>query len=132
MLWSVSTLPKHLQCNSLTRGTLQEDPNFHKYLRSQTATTVGPAVLGEPVDAAQFQISGGQLTQVAPGGTTLFANVEPPADSTVKKLAVSWKTTPDTLGTFVWGGDTVEWSSTTVTRPQNNASFRASCSRTSG
>ncbi|KAF7800230.1 hypothetical protein EIP86_011477 [Pleurotus ostreatoroseus] len=97
-----------------------EDPNFHQYLRSQVKGTTGPAVLGDPVDAALFQINDGQLQQVVDSGF-LYAHVEPPANSSAVKLAVSWDTTPDTLGTFVWGGDTVEWSSTTVTRPQNNA-----------
>ncbi|EKM56726.1 carbohydrate-binding module family 1 protein [Phanerochaete carnosa HHB-10118-sp] len=98
-----------------------EDPNYHQYLRSETINTVGTAVLGDPVDAAQFQILNGQLEQMVPDGTILYANVEPPANSSVVKLGVSWDTTPDTLGTFLWGGDTVEWNSATVTRPQNNA-----------
>ena len=84
--------------------------------------TVGPAVLGAPNDAAQFQIVSGQLEQMTPSGATLYATVQPPANSSVVKLAVSWDTTPDTLGTFMWGGDSVEWSSTTVSRPQNNVS----------
>lgn len=82
--------------------------------------SVGPAVLGDPVDAAQFEIVNGQLEQMVPDGTILYANVQPPANSSVVKLGVSWETTPDTLGTFMWGGDSVEWSSTTVSRPQNN------------
>ena len=82
----------------------------------------GPAVLGDPTEAAQFQINNGQLEQLLPDGTILYANVQPPANSSVVKLAMSFATTPDTLGTFVWGGDTVEWSSPTVTRPQTNVS----------
>lgn len=113
------TTPTLIAGDSFIRAV--EDPNFHQYLRSETIGQPGPAVLGDPVDAAQFQIANGQLMQVSPGSTVLYANVEPPANSSVVKLAVSWKTTPDTLGSFVWGGDTVEWSSTTVTRPQNNA-----------
>ena len=81
---------------------------------------MGPAVLGDPNDAAQFQINNGQLEQLVPGGAALYAHVQPPANSSAVKLPVSWATTPDTLGTFVWSGDTVEWSSTTVTRPQSN------------
>ncbi|KAF8916584.1 hypothetical protein CPB85DRAFT_1374516 [Mucidula mucida] len=68
-----------------------EDPNFHKYLRSEVEFTASQAVLGEPSEAAQFQITGGQLIQNA-NGTPLYA---------------------------VW--DTVEWSSPNITRPQNNA-----------
>ncbi|KAF9022237.1 carbohydrate-binding module family 1 protein [Hymenopellis radicata] len=97
-----------------------EDPNFHKYLRSEVKFTASQAVLGEPGDAAQFQITGGQLIQNA-NGTPLYAVVETPADSTVKKLAVSWSASPSTSGAFVFSGDTVEWSSPNMTRPQNNA-----------
>ncbi|KAJ7594390.1 carbohydrate-binding module family 1 protein [Mycena floridula] len=99
---------------------IQEDPNFHKYLRSETINAASDAVLGEPVTAAQFQITGGQLIQNA-GGTPLYAVVEPRANSTVMKLKMSWSTTPATTGTFVFSGDTVEWSNPSITRPQNNA-----------
>lgn len=101
---------------------IQEDPNFHKYLRSEVKGTASSAVLGEPVDAALFQINNGQLQQQLPGGGWLYATVEPLTDPTAKKLLVSWSTTPATSGTFVWGGDTVEWSNPAVPRPQNNVS----------
>ncbi|KAF8153064.1 carbohydrate-binding module family 1 protein [Crassisporium funariophilum] len=97
-----------------------EDPNFHKYLQSEVLNTVSDAVLGEPGNAAQFQITGGQLIQNA-AGKSLYAVVEPRANSTVVKLKVSWSATPSTSGTFVFSGDTVEWSNPTITRPQNNA-----------
>ncbi|KAJ7845899.1 hypothetical protein B0H13DRAFT_115556 [Mycena leptocephala] len=97
-----------------------EDPNFHKYLQSQVLGTASPAVLGDYTQAAQFQVVGGQLIQNA-GGTNLYAVVQPPANSTVVKLAVSWSTKPDTLGTFVFSGDSLEWSSPTVPRQQTNA-----------
>ncbi|KAI5890342.1 uncharacterized protein SCHCODRAFT_02631572 [Schizophyllum commune H4-8] len=97
-----------------------EDPNFHKYLQSEVLETASDAVLGEPENAAQFQITDGQLVQNA-GGTPLYAIVEPPADESTKKLKVTWAEEPDTLGSFVFTGDTVEWSSPDVTRPQNNA-----------
>lgn len=113
------TTPTLIAGNSFIRAV--EDPNFHQYLRSETLNSVGTAVLGDPVDAAQFQINNGQLEQLVPDGTILYATVEPPANSTVVKLGISWATTPDTLGTFLWGGDTVEWNSATVSRPQNNA-----------
>ncbi|KAJ7052802.1 carbohydrate-binding module family 1 protein [Mycena amicta] len=79
-----------------------EDPNFHKYLMSQ------------------FQVVNGQLIQNA-GGTNLYAVVTPPANSTVTKLGLTWSTKPDTLGTFVFSGDSLEWSSPTVPRQQTNA-----------
>ncbi|KAJ7672562.1 carbohydrate-binding module family 1 protein [Mycena polygramma] len=81
-----------------------EDPNFHKYLQSEVLVPV--------VD--------GQLIQNA-GGTNLYAVVEPPANSTVVKLGMSWSKTPDTLGTFEFSGDSLEWSSPSVTRQQTNA-----------
>ncbi|KAL0946046.1 hypothetical protein HGRIS_012319 [Hohenbuehelia grisea] len=96
------------------------DPNFHKYLRAEVKNTASDAVLGDPGDAAQFQVTSGQLVQNA-GGTNLYAIVESPADSTVKKLKVSWSATPATSGTFVFSGDTLEWSNPSITRPQNNA-----------
>ena len=98
-----------------------EDPNFHKYLQSEVLDTASDAVLGEPESAAQFQITDGQLVQNAAGGP-LYAVVEPPADESAKKLKVTWGEAPDTLGSFVFTGDTVEWSSPDVTRPQNNVS----------
>ncbi|KAF9485614.1 hypothetical protein BDN70DRAFT_927269 [Pholiota conissans] len=98
-----------------------EDPNFHQYLQSETLNSPGPAVLGSPSTAAQFQItSAGQLVQNA-AGTNLYAHVEDRANSTVVKLAVSWSTTPAASGTFVFSGDTVEWSIPTISRPQTNA-----------
>ncbi|KAK7029420.1 hypothetical protein VNI00_014674 [Paramarasmius palmivorus] len=98
------------------------DPNFHKYLRSETQWKASDAVLGEPDTAAQFQITSGQLIQNA-NGTPLYAVVEPLTDTSAsaKKLKVSWSTTPATDGTFVFSGDTVEWSSPNVKRSQNNA-----------
>jgi len=98
-----------------------EDPNFHKYLQSEVLGTASQAVLGDPSTAAQFQITNGQLIQSAPDGTSLYAIVEPQANSTVVKLGVSWSTTPATSGTFDFSGDTVEWSIPTIQRPQNNA-----------
>ncbi|KAJ7151387.1 carbohydrate-binding module family 1 protein [Mycena crocata] len=97
-----------------------EDPNFHKYLQSQVPNVADTVVLGDHTSAAQFQIVNGQLIQNA-AGTKLYAVVTPPADSTVVKLGLTWSTTPDTLGTFVFSGDTVEWSSPTVKRAQTNA-----------
>ncbi|KAF7329724.1 hypothetical protein MKEN_00235700 [Mycena kentingensis (nom. inval.)] len=98
-----------------------EDPNFHKYLMSQTPNTATPAILGDFTRAAQFQIVNGQLMQNGANGVQLFAVVAPPADATVKMLAVSWATKPDTLGTFFWSGDSLEWKSPTVARQQTNA-----------
>ncbi|KAJ7084021.1 hypothetical protein B0H15DRAFT_784388 [Mycena belliarum] len=97
-----------------------EAPTFHQYLESQVLGTASPAVVGDYTNAAQYQVVNGQLIQNA-GGTSLYAVVQPPANSTVKKLGVSWSRTPDTLGSFVFSGDSLEWSSPTVPRQQTNA-----------
>ncbi|KAI5891188.1 carbohydrate-binding module family 1 protein [Schizophyllum commune H4-8] len=95
-------------------------PNFHKYLQSEILETASDAVLGEPADAAQFEITGGQLVQHA-SAAPLYATVEAPASAETKKLKVTWSASKDTLGTFVFQGDSVEWSSPSVKRQQNNA-----------
>ncbi|KAG7442886.1 carbohydrate-binding module family 1 protein [Guyanagaster necrorhizus] len=97
-----------------------EDPNFHKYLRSEIINTASDAVLGEPADAAQFVITNGQLIQNA-AGTPLYAIVEERANDTVVMLKMSWSESPATSGTFVFSGDTLEWSIPTIDRPQTNA-----------
>jgi hypothetical protein len=98
----------------------QEAPTFHQYLESQVLGTASPAVVGDYTTAAQFQVINGQLIQNA-GGKNLYAIVQPPLNSTVTKLGVTWATTPDTLGIFVFSGDSLEWSSPSVTRQQTNA-----------
>ncbi|THV02637.1 hypothetical protein K435DRAFT_749004 [Dendrothele bispora CBS 962.96] len=103
--------------NSFIRAV--EDPNFHKYLRSEVIGTASDAVLGEPSDASQFVITDGQLVQQV--DPLLYAIVEPRANDTVVKLKVTWSETPATSGTFMWSGDTVEWSDPNVERPQDNA-----------
>ncbi|EIM87534.1 carbohydrate-binding module family 1 protein [Stereum hirsutum FP-91666 SS1] len=101
-----------------------EDPNFHKYLRSEAANTPTTAVLGDPDTAGQFIITDGQLIYNANGTTPLYAVVEGRANDTVTKLGMSWSTDPasgDNAGTFQWSGDTLEWSIPTIDRPQLNA-----------
>ncbi|KAI0037056.1 hypothetical protein K488DRAFT_75613 [Vararia minispora EC-137] len=101
-----------------------EDPNFHKYLRSEVQNQPSTAVLGDPLTAGQFAVASGQLVQYAnlSASTPLYANVQPRANSTVMKLGLTWETTPDEGGgTFVWSGDTLEWSIPTISRPQTNA-----------
>ncbi|CAL1709547.1 unnamed protein product [Somion occarium] len=105
--------------NSFIRAV--EDPNFHKYLQSEVLGTASDAVLGEPGNAAQFQITGGQLIQLVPDGTKLYAQVEDRSGPSVMKLKVTWATTPAPAGTFQFSGDTVEWSIPTISRPQLNA-----------
>ncbi|EIN14465.1 carbohydrate-binding module family 1 protein [Punctularia strigosozonata HHB-11173 SS5] len=102
-----------------------EDPNFHKYLRSEVIDTASDAVLGDPTTAAQFQIADGQLLQQNPEmAAPLYAQVEARANSTVMKLKMSWSTEPasgDNAGTFMWSGDTLEWENASISRPQLNA-----------
>ncbi|KAH7912494.1 carbohydrate-binding module family 1 protein [Hygrophoropsis aurantiaca] len=103
-----------------------EDPNFHQYLQSEVLNTASTAVLGSPTTAGQFQVTGGQLVQNAPAGSSnmLYAVVEGRANSSVTMLGMSWSTDPasgDNAGTFVFSGDTLEWSIPTITRPQDNA-----------
>ncbi|KAH9885239.1 hypothetical protein C8Q73DRAFT_305775 [Cubamyces lactineus] len=123
---STSTAPGSLPTlspgNSFIRAV--EDPNFHQYLRSEVINTAGDAVLGDYTTAAQFQIVDGQLVQLVPDGSKLYAVVEARTDPSVMKLKMSWSTTPasgDNAGTFQWSGDTVEWSIPTIQRPQLNA-----------
>ena len=101
----------------------KEDPNFHKYLQSEVLGTASDAVLGDPSTASQFQIVDGQLVQEVPDGTQLYAVVEERTDTSVTKLKVSWSTEPASgaaAGTFMWSGDTVEWSIASIQRPQLN------------
>ncbi|KAJ2915746.1 hypothetical protein MD484_g4674, partial [Candolleomyces efflorescens] len=98
------------------------DPNFHKYLRSETWGTPGDAILGDYMTSALFRVVNGQLIQGVEGQQTLlYAVVEPKTDSAAKKLKVSWSATPATSGSFRWSGDTLEWSDPAISRPQNNA-----------
>jgi hypothetical protein len=39
------------------------------------------------------------------------------------KLKVTWSKTPATFGKFDFSGDTVEWSSPDIKRPQSNVRF---------
>ncbi|KAL1939432.1 hypothetical protein VTO73DRAFT_9988 [Trametes versicolor] len=116
------SLPTLVSGNSFIRAV--EDPNFHQYLRSEVEGTAGDAVLGDYTTAAQFQITGGQLIQEVADGTKLYAVVEGRSDPSVMKLKMSWSTAPASganAGTFVFSGDTVEWSIPTIQRPQTNA-----------
>ncbi|KAI0768229.1 hypothetical protein BD413DRAFT_614565 [Trametes elegans] len=117
------SLPTLISGNSFIRAV--EDPNFHKYLRSEVVDTASDAVLGDYTTAAQFQITaGGQLVQLVPDGSKLYAVVEGRSDPSVMKLKVSWSADPASgadAGTFQWSGDTVEWSIASIQRPQLNA-----------
>ena len=51
-------------------------------MRSEVINTASDAVLGDPDEAAQFQITDGQLVQMVPDGSMLYAVVEERANST--------------------------------------------------
>ncbi|KAF5390526.1 hypothetical protein D9757_002608 [Collybiopsis confluens] len=110
---STSTL---LPGNSFIRSV--EEPYFHDYLQSLNPGAATAAIMGSYTSAAQFQVTNGQLIQES--SPPLYASVEPRANSTVVKLAVSWSKTPATNGTFLFSGDTIEWSNDAISRPQLN------------
>lgn len=109
----------------------QETPYFHQYLQSETLSKSSDGVLGSPGTASQFVVSGGQLQQYVTASSVLYGQVEARANSTVMKLKLSWAATPAATGTFVFSGDTLEWSTPDITRPQDNvrrpSSFWNSC-----
>jgi len=101
-----------------------EQPDFHLYLQSEVLGAASDAVVASPSVAALFQVVNGQLIQEIPGGTNLYAQVEGQENSTVTKLKMSWATTPASganAGTFVFSGDSLEWTIPTIDRPQANA-----------
>ena len=73
--------------------------------------------------AGQFNIVNGQLVELIDPvkGTQLYANVEQPANSSVVKLAMTFKATPNTFGTFSFSGDAVQWSTPSISRPNLSA-----------
>ena len=99
-----------------------EAPNFHYYLQTIPQYATGTAVLDSYTSAGQFQVVDGQLVELIDrSGTVLYANVEPRADNTVVKLAVTFSTTKNTYGTFAWSGDALTWSISSISRPNNAA-----------
>ncbi|EUC50504.1 carbohydrate-binding module family 1 protein [Bipolaris oryzae ATCC 44560] len=100
-------------------------PNFHKYIQTNPLYSTGPALLGDHTTAGQLQVVSGQLVQLvsAPGAPVklLYANVSPERVINNMSLAVTFSETKNTYGTFAWGGDDLQWSSTDVTRPNKSA-----------
>jgi len=106
-----------------------EDPNFHKYLQSETLNSVGDAVLGPTTSAAQFNMVSGQLVQFTPNGTSLYAQVYANNTVTPNRLQVFWSTTPATNITWSFSGDGVNGVVPIYTQ-QNTGAFLA-CNDTS-
>lgn len=61
----------------------------------------------------------GQLVELVSGGL-LYANVVP-QNGTETKLAVTFNTTQNTYGTFAFSGDAVQWSISSISRPNPSA-----------
>jgi len=126
----ITTASTTLTGGTSTTATLQsgyywiravESPNYHSYLQTLPTGVPGTAILASYTTAGQFQIISGQLVQTTPFGL-LYANVENPSNITgYVKLGMTFNTTQNTFGTFAFSGDAVQWSSTTVTRPNLSA-----------
>ena len=69
--------------------------------------------------AGQFNIVDGQLVELIDSGL-LYANVEVQTDNATT-LAVTFETTENDYGTFSFSGDAVEWSVSTIDRPNDAA-----------
>ena len=85
---------------------------------------VGNAVLNSGSTAGQFNIKDGQLVQLisAPGSPEqyLYGAVTQRA-GTEMTLLLTWQSTPSTYGTFSFSGDTLQWSVSGISRPNNAA-----------
>ncbi|KAF5515352.1 putative 1,4-beta-D-glucan cellobiohydrolase C [Colletotrichum siamense] len=91
-------------------------PNYHSYLQAKPTGTPSKAYLDSPSTAGQFKIEDGQLVHLT-GSSSLYLNVENPADKTQRKLETWFATTKNTYGTFAFQGDTLTWSTPDIKRP---------------
>lgn len=91
-------------------------PNYHSYLQAKPTRTPSKAYLDSPSTAGQFKIEDGQLVHLT-GSSSLYLNVENPADKTQRKLETWFATTKNTYGTFAFQGDTLTWSTPDINRP---------------
>jgi hypothetical protein len=97
-----------------------ESPNFHKYLQTSPEYVSGIAIMDDYTTAGQFQIVSGQLVELISTGL-LYLNVSPQTNSSETKLPVSFETTQNTYGTFAFSGDAVQWSISSIDRPNLSA-----------
>ena len=97
-----------------------ESPNFHKYLQTNPEYVAGTAILDSHTTAGQFNIVNGQQVKLTTSGS-LYANVELQANSTVTKLAMTFKTRENAYGTFAFSGDAVQWTVPSISRPYLSA-----------
>lgn len=81
------------------------------------------AVLESYTTAGQFNVdSSGNLIQILSSGSLLYGIVQPPANSSVTKLTLTWETsTANAFGTFAFSGDALQWSVASITRPNLSA-----------
>ncbi|KAF2689217.1 carbohydrate-binding module family 1 protein [Lentithecium fluviatile CBS 122367] len=101
-------------------------PNFHKYMQTSPLYSPGPALLGSYTTAGQFQVVSGQLVQLvsAPGEKPekfLYATVSETRSINNMSLAVTFTEAKNTYGTFKFGGDDLQWSVSSITRPNPSA-----------
>lgn len=81
----------------------------------------GAAVLDSRTTAGQFQTVSGQFVELIDGGL-LYANMAPLSGSETK-LAMTFDTTQNKYGTFLWSDDAVQWSIASISRPNLSASL---------
>ncbi|KAF5876273.1 putative carbohydrate-binding module family 1 protein [Botrytis fragariae] len=98
-----------------------ETPNFHSYLQASPTAKPGTALLADRSTAGQYQIVSGQLVELIAPNTFLYANVQPPANSSAVRLSMTFNTTQNTFGTFAFSGDAVTWSVASISRPNLSA-----------
>lgn len=63
----------------------------------------------------------GQLVELLTPTSFLYANVIASTVSGATKLAVEFKTTKNTYGTFAWSGDALQWTVAGLSRPNASA-----------
>ncbi|KAG9033792.1 hypothetical protein FRB95_014213 [Tulasnella sp. JGI-2019a] len=91
-------------------------PYFHKYLQSVNGYAPGDAILGNNTGAGEFWINQGQLALWIPSSSGfLYANVDPPANSSVTYTKMYFAPTPNTFGQFAYPeqGLNIMWANTT-------------------
>ncbi|KAF7942909.1 uncharacterized protein EAE97_006363 [Botrytis byssoidea] len=102
-------------------ATLQSGYYWIRAVETPNFQSPGTAVLADRSTAGQYQIVSGQLVELIAPNTFLYANVQPPANSSAVKLSVTFNTTQNTFGTFAFSGDAVTWSVASISRPNLSA-----------
>jgi len=100
-----------------------EQPYFHHYVQSTASYAPGSVILGSYTSGGQFQIINGQIEFYLPDNQVMYCNVIPPANSSVTYIGMYWAMTPNTFGTFSFQGDAVNWSVSSINRPNTGAFY---------